>query len=169
MKSKVTEFFRTVKDLLLFPILGVDEGDESHYGSEMGKSSESAWLRNLKAENLKENRIPGKGEWTRLGARHDLRDQKSKARMYIATGLLITAAIVTAGVVLKNKLNSIRYERKRLAELNKKFELNTATELEVKEAVELSEKVLQICAMEDPNKTEVAVGELENEIVKEVA
>lgn len=169
VNNRLSDLIVNMKDLVLFPFTKVKSGTDWEFGSEYGKSSEGSWLRALKAKNFKENRVPGDRGFTNLGARADLNSQKSSARKYLFIGLLVTAAITAASVLLKRHLENIKYEKKRLEELNKKFELNTATEAEVKEAVELSEKILQICAMEDPRKTEIAIDELENEIVKEVA
>ena len=161
VNNRLSELLCGIKEAFLFPFKF-----DTNFGT-VGKTDEpkGSWLRNLKAKNYGAG--SGNKRYDVKTAEDKFKNQKLGAK--IVVGLLVTAAITAASVLLKRHLENIKYEKKRLEELNKKFELNEATESEVKEAVELSEKILQICAMEDPRKTEIAIDELENEIVKEVA
>lgn len=160
-KSKIEELFATLKDVVLFPFTKVKKSDDYR--------ADSPWLRRLKAMNLKASRIPGNPRWTKIGARVELKGQKELAREYVVVGILITAAIVAASILIKKHLDKVAYDKKRLEDLQRKLELNQATEDELKEAVDLSKNILLICEMEDPNKVDIVVGEVEEEILNKVA
>lgn len=159
-ESKIKTFFQTIKDVILFPFTEVKKNDDYR--------SDSAWLRRLKAMNLKSSRIPGNSRWTKIGARSELREQKDAARRYTITRILITSAIVASTYLIKKHLDKVAYDKKRLEDLQRKVNLNQATEKEVNEAVALCEGIFLICEMEDPSKTSIVLHETEEEILREV-